>query len=136
MYKLVLDHYILSIVMQRECDSKCWICRQIIYTPKRRFRFYHTLLIDDYADQPPINASQGKYLYGSHQSLDSRPEVDQKWRPPELPEVIDYLSHPNDAIKANAAAYLQHLCYGNTNIKARVRSVFTMKRETIVSLKI
>ena len=62
-------------------------------------------------------------LYGSRQSLDSRPEADQKWRPPDLPEVIEYLSHPNDAIKANAAAYLQHLCYGNNSVKSRTRRV-------------
>lgn len=61
-------------------------------------------------------------LFGSRHSLDSRPEADQqKWRPPDLPEVIEYLSHPNDSIKANAAAYLQHLCYGNNEIKTKTR---------------
>lgn len=68
----------------------------------------------------PMLADPG-LLYGSRHSLDSRPEADQRWRPPELPEVIEYLSHPNDAIKANAAAYLQHLCYGNNDVKSRTR---------------
>jgi hypothetical protein len=33
------------------------------------------------------------------------------WRDPDLHEVIEFLSNPNSVIKANAAAYLQHLCY-------------------------
>ena len=46
---------------------------------------------------------------------------DQKFRDPDLPEVIEYLSHPSNAIKANAAAYLQHLCFTNDDVKARTR---------------
>lgn len=49
--------------------------------------------------------------------------TDSKWRNPDLREVIDYLNHQNDAIKANAAAYLQHLCYMDDNIKAQTRLV-------------
>lgn len=49
--------------------------------------------------------------------------VDGKWRNPDLREVIDYLSHENDAVKVNAAAYLQHLTYMDDNIKAQTRSV-------------
>lgn len=64
-------------------------------------------------------------MNGSHFSLDSRADGDQRWRKPDLPEVIEYLSHPNDAIKANAAAYLQHLCYGNNNVKERARSAYS-----------
>lgn len=60
-------------------------------------------------------------LYGSRASLDSRQDTDQQWRPPDLPEVIEYLSHSNNAIKANAAAYLQHLCYGNNEVKTKTR---------------
>lgn len=33
------------------------------------------------------------------------------FRDPELHEVISFLSHPDVTIKANAAAYLQHLCF-------------------------
>ncbi|XP_067948450.1 catenin delta-2-like isoform X2 [Watersipora subatra] len=62
-------------------------------------------------------------LYGSRQSINSRPEADNKWKPPDIPEVIEYLSHPNTAIKANAAAYLQHLSYGNNEVKARTGSL-------------
>ena len=48
--------------------------------------------------------------------------TDTKWRNPDLREVIDYLSHEDDLIKANAAAYLQHLTYMDDNIKAETRS--------------
>lgn len=36
------------------------------------------------------------------------------WQDPELPEVLAMLRHP---VKANAAAYLQHLCFENEDIK-------------------
>jgi hypothetical protein len=48
-----------------------------------------------------------------------------RWRNPDLQEVIDYLSHPKDNVKANAAAYLQHVCYMNDDIKAKTRFVPT-----------
>ena len=47
--------------------------------------------------------------------------IEQRWRNPDLNEVIDFLSHPTNAIKANAAAYLQHLCYMDDPVKAKVR---------------
>ena len=47
--------------------------------------------------------------------------LDAKYRNPDLREVIDYMSHENDAVKANAAAYLQHLTYMDDNIKAQTR---------------
>ncbi len=43
------------------------------------------------------------------------------WRNPTLPEVIEYLSHSSNEIKSNAAAYLQHLCYQDDNIKQETR---------------
>jgi hypothetical protein len=43
------------------------------------------------------------------------------WRNPTLPEVIEYLTHASNEIKANAAAYLQHLCYQDDLIKAETR---------------
>ncbi|XP_062572570.1 catenin delta-2-like isoform X1 [Saccostrea cucullata] len=45
------------------------------------------------------------------------------WRPPDLQEVIDYLSHPSEQVKANAAAYLQHLCYTDQDIKVKTRGL-------------
>lgn len=46
-----------------------------------------------------------------------------RWRSPDLQEVIDYLSHPSDAIKANAAAYLTHLSYMDDGIKQKIRGL-------------
>ncbi|XP_051562176.1 plakophilin-4-like isoform X1 [Myxocyprinus asiaticus] len=42
------------------------------------------------------------------------------WRDPELPEVIRMLQHHFPSVQANAAAYIQHLCYGDNRIKGEV----------------
>uniref|UniRef100_A0A4W3HW79 Plakophilin 4 n=1 Tax=Callorhinchus milii TaxID=7868 RepID=A0A4W3HW79_CALMI len=42
------------------------------------------------------------------------------WRDPELPEVIHMLQHQFPSVQANAAAYLQHLCFGDNKLKAEV----------------
>ncbi|XP_061925952.1 plakophilin-4-like isoform X1 [Entelurus aequoreus] len=42
------------------------------------------------------------------------------WRDPELTEVIHMLQHHFPSVQANAAAYLQHLCFGDNAIKADV----------------
>jgi hypothetical protein len=49
--------------------------------------------------------------------------LEQRWRDPDLEEVIEYLTHTSDIIKENAAAYLQHLCYNDDNIKSKTRSL-------------
>ena len=46
-----------------------------------------------------------------------------RWRPPDLQEVIDYLSHPSEAIKGNAAAYLTHLSYMDDDMKQKIRGL-------------
>uniref|UniRef100_S4RTR4 Catenin (cadherin-associated protein), delta 2b n=1 Tax=Petromyzon marinus TaxID=7757 RepID=S4RTR4_PETMA len=43
------------------------------------------------------------------------------WRDPDLLEVIQMLQHNLPSIQGNAAAYLQHLCYRDSNIKTEVR---------------
>lgn len=43
------------------------------------------------------------------------------WRDPELPEVIHMLQHQFPSVQANAAAYLQHLCFGDNAVKMEVR---------------
>ncbi|XP_030624002.1 armadillo repeat protein deleted in velo-cardio-facial syndrome [Chanos chanos] len=48
---------------------------------------------------------------------------DPRWRDPNLKEVIMMLGHPVDAVKSNAAAYLQHLCYENDKVKQDVRQL-------------
>ncbi|KAJ9578129.1 hypothetical protein L9F63_025007, partial [Diploptera punctata] len=42
-------------------------------------------------------------------SVDDEQRVGMRWRDPNLTEVIGFLNNPNNVIKANAAAYLQHL---------------------------
>ncbi|KAM8905550.1 plakophilin-4-like [Spinachia spinachia] len=42
------------------------------------------------------------------------------WRDPELQEVIHMLQHHFPSVQANAAAYLQHLCYGDNGVKVEV----------------
>ena len=46
-----------------------------------------------------------------------------RWRDPNLTEVISFLNNPNNVIKANAAAYLQHLCYMDDPNKQRTRAL-------------
>ncbi|KAL1493119.1 hypothetical protein ABEB36_011242 [Hypothenemus hampei] len=46
-----------------------------------------------------------------------------RWRDPNLPEVIGFLNNPNNVIKANAAAYLQHLCYMHDPTKQKTRAL-------------
>lgn len=46
-----------------------------------------------------------------------------RWRDPNLSEVIGFLSNPNNIIKANAAAYLQHLCYMDDPNKQKTRNL-------------
>lgn len=43
---------------------------------------------------------------------------------PDLLTVIDSLSHPDDNVKANAAAYLQHICFHNEDNKAKTRYLY------------
>ncbi|KHJ46101.1 fibronectin type III domain protein [Trichuris suis] len=45
------------------------------------------------------------------------------YRDPTLPEVIDYLSSPDNSIKMNAAGYLQHLAYNDDDVKQRIRAL-------------
>lgn len=86
-------------------------------------------------ERPPFLATAAPLAQperGSLGSLDRvvrrSPSVDStrkepRWRDPELPEVLAMLRHPVDPVKANAAAYLQHLCFENEGIKRRVRQL-------------
>ena len=47
--------------------------------------------------------------------------TDIRWRNPDLHEVIEFLSHPEAVVRANAAAYLQHLCYSDDAKKQKTR---------------
>ncbi|XP_019482443.1 PREDICTED: armadillo repeat protein deleted in velo-cardio-facial syndrome [Hipposideros armiger] len=86
-------------------------------------------------ERPPFSATTAPLAQperGSLGSLDRvvrrSPSVDSarkepRWRDPELPEVLAMLRHPVDPVKANAAAYLQHLCFENEGVKRRVRQL-------------
>uniref|UniRef100_A0A8D2MT08 Plakophilin 4 n=1 Tax=Zonotrichia albicollis TaxID=44394 RepID=A0A8D2MT08_ZONAL len=47
-------------------------------------------------------------------------KINFAWRDPELPEVIHMLQHQFPSVQANAAAYLQHLCFGDNKVKTEV----------------
>ena len=42
-------------------------------------------------------------------------------REPELNDVIEFLNSGDPNVVANAASYLQHLAYGDDNMKSRIR---------------
>ncbi|EDL77939.1 rCG36779 [Rattus norvegicus] len=89
-------------------------------------------LVEERPPFPAATAPLAQPERGSLGSLDRvvrrSPSVDStrkepRWRDPELPEVLAMLRHPVDPVKANAAAYLQHLCFENEGIKRRVRQL-------------
>uniref|UniRef100_A0A8C9PMU1 ARVCF delta catenin family member n=1 Tax=Spermophilus dauricus TaxID=99837 RepID=A0A8C9PMU1_SPEDA len=89
-------------------------------------------LTDERPLYPAATAPLAQPERGSLGSLDRvvrrSPSVDSarkepRWRDPELPEVLAMLRHPVDPVKANAAAYLQHLCFENESVKRRVRQL-------------
>lgn len=66
--------------------------------------------------------SGGVVASGSGNS-DDPSQGQMRWRDPNLTEVINFLNNPNNVIKANAAAYLQHLCYMDDPNKQRTRAL-------------
>ena len=56
------------------------------------------------------------------------------WRDPELPEVIQMLQHQFPSVQSNAAAYLQHLCFGDNKIKAEVNVLLALTVPTLYTL--
>ncbi|XP_067891385.1 plakophilin-4 isoform X3 [Heterodontus francisci] len=74
------------------------------------------------------NYSRLHYTIPADETTTRSPSIDsiQKdprefaWRDPELPEVIHMLQHQFPSVQANAAAYLQHLCFGDNKVKTEV----------------
>ncbi|XP_063068807.1 plakophilin-4 [Engraulis encrasicolus] len=89
-----------------------------------------TLPSDPYrsAQYRPAEALYARHAITVDNGLARSPSIDsiQKdprefaWRDPEIPEVIRMLQHSFPSVQANAAAYLQHLCYGENRIKSEV----------------
>ncbi|XP_034021326.1 catenin delta-2 isoform X2 [Thalassophryne amazonica] len=89
--------------------------------PYRTLQYCPTVVESPYSKSGPALPPEG--------SLQRSPSIDsiQKdprefgWRDPELPEVIQMLQHQFPSVQSNAAAYLQHLCFGDNKIKAEIR---------------
>ncbi|XP_074810615.1 catenin delta-1 isoform X4 [Natator depressus] len=94
--------------------------------PRRRLRSYEDMLVDEVVPDQYYWAPLAQHERGSLASLDSLRKggtLPANWRQPELPEVIAMLNFRLDAVKSNAAAYLQHLCYRNDKVKTEVRKL-------------
>ncbi|XP_058052854.1 catenin delta-1 isoform X6 [Ahaetulla prasina] len=94
--------------------------------PRQRLRSYEDMLVDDMARDQYYWSPMAQHDRGSLASLDSLRKggpPPANWRQPELPEVIAMLGFRLDAVKSNAAAYLQHLCYRNDKVKTDVRKL-------------
>ncbi|XP_062235273.1 catenin delta-2 isoform X4 [Platichthys flesus] len=89
--------------------------------PYRTLQYCPSVVDSPYSKSGPALPPEG--------SMQRSPSIDsiQKdprefgWRDPELPEVIQMLQHQFPSVQSNAAAYLQHLCFGDNKIKAEIR---------------
>ncbi|XP_066107666.1 catenin delta-1 isoform X4 [Saccopteryx bilineata] len=94
--------------------------------PRRRLRSYEDMIGEEVPSDQYYWAPLAQHERGSLASLDSLRKggpPPPSWRQPELPEVIAMLGFRLDAVKSNAAAYLQHLCYRNDKVKTDVRKL-------------
>lgn len=88
---------------------------------------------DEYSPASAAVGTSGSFATtvadGHHGPLPSYPHTHTtphplaQFRDPELPEVIEFLRHPSNVIKANAAAHLAHLAYNNDQIKNTTRQL-------------
>ncbi|XP_024921902.1 catenin delta-2b isoform X2 [Cynoglossus semilaevis] len=62
-----------------------------------------------------------EFLVWNQNEAEQRITKEFGWRDPELPEVIQMLQHQFPSVQSNAAAYLQHLCFGDNKIKSEIR---------------
>uniref|UniRef100_A0A3P9NRW7 Plakophilin 4 n=1 Tax=Poecilia reticulata TaxID=8081 RepID=A0A3P9NRW7_POERE len=82
--------------------------RSAQYRPSDPNYARQTIVMDDGAPRSP-----------SIDSIQKDPR-EFAWRDPELTEVIHMLQHHFPSVQANAAAYLQHLCFGDNRVKSEV----------------
>ncbi|KAF9808107.1 hypothetical protein SFRURICE_017279, partial [Spodoptera frugiperda] len=102
----------------------------------RYFNFF--VYFQDSQNGLSLGSAGGQSMYGDdeelqkqmanmalvHGSVGGREETGGlQWRDPNLPEVIGFLNSPSDVVKANAAAYLQHLTYMDDPNKQKTRSL-------------
>lgn len=84
-----------------------------------------------FLDRRPSYSEDPHSIYSGHQlpngvvtmTTTTANGTEVRWRNPDLQEVIDFLSHPEAAVRINAAAYLQHLCFMDDKMKQRTRSL-------------
>ncbi|CAC5362734.1 CTNND2 [Mytilus coruscus] len=97
--------------------------------------------VDRYSDEDPVNQQPmfDDRMERSNEGLNMAPPPQENYSDgrrtpsdrgrynendaPDLLTVIDSLSHPDDNVKANAAAYLQHICFHNEDNKAKTRGM-------------
>ncbi|XP_041119723.1 plakophilin-4-like isoform X2 [Polyodon spathula] len=82
--------------------------RSTLYRPSESNYSRHAAPVDDVTTRSP-----------SIDSIQKDPR-EFAWRDPELPEVIHMLQHQFPSVQANAAAYLQHLSFGDNKVKDEV----------------
>ncbi|XP_059491229.1 catenin delta-2 isoform X7 [Neocloeon triangulifer] len=103
------------------------------YPPSGYDELDNTLLAprgpEHYRITPSPGGAAGQYGHLTHPwNIDDAGDPAQiphgmRWRDPNLTEVIGFLNNPNNIIKANAAAYLQHLCYMDDPNKQKTRAL-------------
>uniref|UniRef100_A0A3Q3WBZ1 Uncharacterized protein n=1 Tax=Mola mola TaxID=94237 RepID=A0A3Q3WBZ1_MOLML len=110
-----------SATLQRTGSHNMYGSDPYVADPYRTLQYCPSVVESPYSKSGPALPPEG--------SLQRSPSIDsiQKdprefgWRDPELPEVIQMLQHQFPSVQSNAAAYLQHLCFGDNKIKAEIR---------------
>ncbi|XP_063720212.1 plakophilin-4-like [Symsagittifera roscoffensis] len=67
---------------------------------------------------PAVSATGTPMIFDIGENAHKR---DQRWRNPNLIEILEYLDHDDPRIRLNAAAYLQHLTYEDQAMKVKAR---------------
>ncbi|CAL8400777.1 unnamed protein product, partial [Gadus morhua 'NCC'] len=89
--------------------------------PYRTLQYCPSVVESPYSKSgPALPPESGMQRSPSIDSIQKDPR-EFGWRDPELPEVIQMLQHQFPSVQSNAAAYLQHLCFGDNKIKAEIR---------------
>ncbi|XP_022686065.1 catenin delta-2-like isoform X2 [Varroa jacobsoni] len=101
-----------------------------LVTPQQRASYYQQGYPGGYLDQRNSYDPYGQAPFdGQPPPPPAAPQAGEsggggvRFRDPDLHEVIEFLSHPNNVVRSNAAAYLQHLCYMDDNMKQKTRAL-------------
>ncbi|KAM6465265.1 plakophilin-4 isoform 3-T3 [Liasis olivaceus] len=114
--------------LQRSCSQRSTLTYQrnnyalnttVTYAEPYRSLHYRMSESNYNRMQHAVPADDGTTRSPSIDSIQKDPR-EFAWRDPELPEVIHMLQHQFPSVQANAAAYLQHLCFGDNKVKTEV----------------